>query len=263
MLVATLTSHFMEKSPLKQLIVRCLFCFNPIVLAGTNKHEASRKQFGKVMEKLLAAGHFKSKDADEAKDQYEKMLEELVPKYREEFVNFDIFANRLDDFIIPLLSAKKLDILSKVYILIFCLNHGQSAVERGFSMNKEYIKENRSENCLVSLRIIHNHLTSKKVTASSIIITADMIKSTRSARLRYEQFQLETSKEKKATEKQLKRRIITNELEQVKQKKSRLEESVCELVKDAHKLSLDAEEKNYLMLLSRSNVLRKLANCKR
>ena len=96
-------------------------------------------------------------------------------------------------------------------------------------MNKEYIKENQSENCLVSLRIIHNDMASKKVTASSITITADviMIKSVGSVRLRYEQFQLETLKEKKATEKQLKRRIVKNELEQVKKKKIRLQESVC------------------------------------
>ena len=156
-----------------------------------------------------------------------------------------------------------LDICSKVYILIFCLSYGQSAVERGFSANKEYIKENQSEYCLVSLRIIHNHLTFKKVTASSITITADMITSVRSARLRYEQCQLKTSKNKTATEKQLKRKIVTDELKQVKQKKICLQESVCELVKDADKLSLNAEEKNDLSLLSRSNDLLKLANCKR
>ena len=217
MLLASLTSHFMEKSPLKHLIVRCSSCFNPIVLAYTNRYEVSKKEFGKVMEKLVTIGHFKSKEADEAKDQYEKILEELVPKQREEFANFDIFANQLDDCIVPLLFAKKLDILSKVYILIFCLSHGQSAVECGFSTNKEHIKQNQSENCLVSLRIIHNHLTSKKATASSINITGDMIKSVRNAQLRYEQFQFETSKEKKATEKQLKRKIVTNQLEQVKQ----------------------------------------------
>ena len=78
-----------------------------------------------------------------------------------------------------------------------------------------------------------------------------------------EQFQLETSKEKWASEKQQKRKIITNELEQVKQKKICLQESVCELVKDAGKLSLDAEEKNDLRLLRRSSDLGKLANCKR
>ena len=118
MLLASLRSHFKEKSPLKHLIGRCSSCFNPIVLTDTNKHKV--KQFGKVVQKLVATGRLKSKEADEAKDQYEKMLEELVQKYREESANFDIFANQLDDFIIPLLSAKKLDILSKVYILIFC-----------------------------------------------------------------------------------------------------------------------------------------------
>ena len=133
MLLASLTSHFMEKSPLKHLTVCCSSCFNPIVLADTNKHKVSKKQFSKVMEKLVATGHFKSKEADEAKDQYEKRIEELIPKYREEFANFDIFASQLDDFIIPLLPAKKLDILSKVYILIFCLSHGQSAEEHGLA----------------------------------------------------------------------------------------------------------------------------------
>ena len=205
MLLASLTRHFIEKSPLKHLIVRCSSCFNQIVLADTNKHEVSKKQFGQVMEKLVATGRFKSKEADDAKDQYEKMLEELVPKWREEFA-----------------------------ILIFA---------------------NQSGNCLVSLRIIHNHLTSKKVTASSITITSD-IKSVRSARLRYDQFQLETLKGQKATAKQLKRKIVTNELKQVKQKKIFLQESVCELVEDA-------EEKNDSKLLSISNDLRKLANCKR
>ena len=141
------------------------------------------------MEKLVATGWFKSKWTDETKGQYENMMEKLVPKYRKEFVNFDIFSNQLDDFVIPLLSSKKLDIISKVYILMLCLSHCKSDVGRGFSINKEYVKQNQSENCLVSLIIIRNHLTSKKITTSSITETAGMIKSVRNARLRYEQSQ--------------------------------------------------------------------------
>ena len=137
--------------------------------------------------------------------------------------------------------------------MIFYLSHGQPALKCGFSTNKEYIKENQSENCFVSLRIIHNHLTSKKRTASSITITAEIIKSVRSARLRYEQFQLETLKKKKATEKQLKRKINTKELKQVKPKKICLQESVIELVKDADKLSLDPEEKNDVRLFLKTD----------
>ena len=153
MLLASLTSNFMEKSPLKHLIVCCSSCFNPIVPADTNKHEVSKKQFGKVMEKLVATGRFKSKEKDEAKDQYEKIMEELVPKYRKDFATFDILAkltNLMIVFYITHLSAQKLDILPRIYILISCLSHGLSAVEYGFDMNKEYIKDKFSENCLVS-----------------------------------------------------------------------------------------------------------------
>ena len=44
MLHASLTSKFMERSPLKHLIVWYSYCFNPIVLADTNEHEVWRKQ---------------------------------------------------------------------------------------------------------------------------------------------------------------------------------------------------------------------------
>ena len=46
------------------------------------------------------------------------MIEELVPKCRAEFSNFDIFADRLDDLIMPYLSGKKFDVLSKVYVWV-------------------------------------------------------------------------------------------------------------------------------------------------
>ena len=39
----------------------------------------------------------------------------------------------------PYLATKKFTNLSKVYILTFCLSHGQSSVEHRFSSNKEYI----------------------------------------------------------------------------------------------------------------------------
>ena len=89
--------HFMEKSPLKHLIVCCLSSFKLIVLADTNKHEVSKKQFGKIIKNLVATGRFKSKEADEAKDQYEKVLEELVSKYGEEFANFKFKRKENDD----------------------------------------------------------------------------------------------------------------------------------------------------------------------
>ena len=52
MLLTSLMSHFMEKSPLKDLVVGCLSYFNRIFLADTNKHEVSKKQYGKRYGKI-------------------------------------------------------------------------------------------------------------------------------------------------------------------------------------------------------------------
>lgn len=73
--------------------------------------------------------------------QRRQLTEELVPKYRIGFANFDIFANRLNDFILPNLSAKEFDILSKVYVLLFFLSHRQSIAKRGLGSNKEHKEE--------------------------------------------------------------------------------------------------------------------------
>ena len=64
MLLASLTNHLMEKSPLKHFLACCSSCFNRIVLADTKKHEVSRTQFGQVIEKLDVTGRFKSKESD-------------------------------------------------------------------------------------------------------------------------------------------------------------------------------------------------------
>ena len=51
--------------------------------------------------------------------QRRQLIEELVPKYRVGFANFDIFADGLNEFILPNLSTKEFDILSRVYVLLF------------------------------------------------------------------------------------------------------------------------------------------------
>ena len=84
MLVTSLTSHFMEKSPLKHLIVLPRPVSAQLFSLTQTNVKSQRNNLVKVLEKLVTTGHFKSKEADEAKDQYEKMPEELIPKYREE-----------------------------------------------------------------------------------------------------------------------------------------------------------------------------------
>ena len=64
--------------------------------------------------------------------------------------------------------------------------------------------------------------------------------SVRSARTRYDQAMKEAGTKKKKSAADLKRKIVNNELDEVKKKRFRLEESVVELIKDADKLAFEA-----------------------
>ena len=46
-----------------------------------------------------------------------------------------------------------------VFKLIFTLSHGQAAVERAFSVNKELLVKNLQQLSLVSQRIVSDYLT--------------------------------------------------------------------------------------------------------
>ena len=73
-------------------------------------------------------------------------------------------------------------------------------------------------------------------------------------------------KQKKKGENQskinLKRKVVTNEITDIQKKKARLQESSNDLLKNADKLAFEAETRNDLKLLGRSNDLRKISRTK-
>lgn len=111
--------------------------------------------------------------------------------------------------------------------------------------------------------MVHDHLKSKNVTSKDVIISGDMIKSVRSARTRYGQACIADSTKKNESAANLKRKIISRELEEVNKKRLRLKESVEELVKDSDKLAFEAADKSDFKILERSNDLRLLATGKK
>ena len=173
-----------------------------------------------------------------------------------------MFQERLDTFFTEFLSEKGFESLKLIFFIIFCLSHGQLSKERGFKSNKEFSAENQSENSLKSLRIIHDHMLAKDVKAHNINVNRD-IKSVATPRARYVEFLNENKKAKKESEKDLKRKVISCEIEEVRKKKLRVQSSIDELIKDADELALKAQETNSFQALGRSNDLRRLAKSKK
>ena len=216
-----------------------------------------------MVEKLTSLNQITAKAADDAKEQFSKFVDEVIPRHQEKFQSFSMFQERLDTFFTEFLSEKGFESLKLIFIIIFCLSHGQLSIERGFKSNKEFSAENQSENSLKSLRIIHDHMLAKDVKAHNINVTRDMIKSVAAARAQYVEFLNENKKAKKESEKDLKRKVISCEIEEVRKKKLRVQSSIDELIKDADELALKAQETNSFQALGRSNDLRRLAKSKK
>ena len=81
--------------------------------------------------------------------------------------------------------------------------------------------------------------------------------SLKSARSRYEQYLDEMAKTKTLNQKELKRKIICDEISEVRKKKSCYEDAIKRNIEEADRISIEAEGKNDFTLLSQANDLRK------
>ena len=82
-------------------------------------------------------------DGDQSKEQFDNFLANDVPFNRSNFKNFDFKVTRLNEFLkIYPMNREKYSGMWKVCIFIFTLSHGQSSIERGFSVNKDSLTDN-------------------------------------------------------------------------------------------------------------------------
>ena len=161
----------------------------------------------------------------------------------QDFLDFNIYSERLDSFLHLLLPGNKnYDNLWLICQIIFILFHGQAHIERGFKNNKDFEKDNQGELSLVSLRITHEHMATNSIDSFSIPVTQEMVKSVKAARSRYEVYLNKQAQAKTVNTKELKRKIICDEIVAVRQKKACYEECIKRNALDADKISNKAEE---------------------
>ena len=133
-----------------------------------------------------------------------KFLDEVVPRHSQDFLDFNTYSERLGSFLHLLLTGNKTDDnLWLICQIIFILFHGQAHIERGFKNNKDFEKDNHGELSLVSLRVIHEHMATNSV---------EMVKSVKAAQSRYEVYLNKQAQAKTVNTKELKRKIICDEV---------------------------------------------------
>jgi hypothetical protein len=127
------------------------------------------------IEAFVACSQITPAEGDVILREYQQFCEDCSVKQKLEAFNWK--RERLDVFLVSLFNSSKLDISNKfkmfVKRILVCF-HGNAAVERSFSFNKNFLIENLQEKSLVAQRSLHDHinaLSGRPKLSSSVNLT--------------------------------------------------------------------------------------------
>lgn len=248
-----MVESILEKSPINSLLVRSLSCLDPRQMA-LNSFECYTKM-KTALTCLLNTKEVLDSDCEAVLLQYSKFLREVVSPNLEKFKAFNPVEDRLDYFLGSVLE-ESYDKLYSVIKKLLILSHGQADVERGFSVNKLLEIENMKNETFISQRVVTDHLKNTGG-LGNFVISKELRLSAATARQKY-MAHLEEQKKIKETEVQVgKRKALYEELENLQNKKKRLEDAVTELQNNADLLAEKAENSGEIKYICQSNSFRK------
>ena len=119
--------------------------------------EQSSIRFRPLTDKLFSLKKISSDDADQAKNQYDKLLNLVKYEKNDQFHNFNFTKDGLDSFLDKYLISDSYKDLWHICKLIF-MSDDQSNVERGFSVNKEVLQDSLLVKSPISQQLIYDTL---------------------------------------------------------------------------------------------------------
>lgn len=133
---------------------------------------------------------------------------------------------RLDEFWVKLIdfhSADKYYNLLNLIKIVMIISHGNSELERGFSVNKECIVENQTEKSLIAQRLIYDSIKSTDKPLIEFEITKNLISNVRmSSTLYKENLAEERKKREKEEQKRKDKKIKETILQELEMKKKKI-----------------------------------------
>lgn len=250
-----MVSILLEKSPLKNFLVRSLSVLDPRMLLESK--EESVQKLKTVLRLLFEAGRIEEKCCDEVLREFACFYDRVVMSTPDAFRNFDPESERLDEFYHERLSnnAEFLH-LWEVVKLVLIVSHGQVlSVKREIQVNKEVMEENLQEHLLIARRVIRDHVTSVGGLLN-VTYTEQLLLSASSAKHKYHTY---LDEQRRLKQKTLKRKGLMDEITEIQAQKKRMEEDIRVLLESADETAEKAELQGELGLISKSNGLRRAA----
>ena len=246
----------LDKSPIVYSLVRHMSALDPRKMAS--RPDACRADFKKILSFLAQQRRLQMTECDFVYQQFSHFLDSIPLIGTEKFKKFSVKEERVDELLCPLMSTSDYDKLLQVVKILLVLSHGQAAVERGFSVNKEVEVENLKDKSIVAQRLVCDTVRSYGGVLN-VPITNGLQMSAASARTKYDAY---LDQEKKRKEKDLqnnKRKQAMEEVEDLKNTQKRLRANIEALTKSANQLAEKAEATGNLTFIAKSNSHRQAA----
>ena len=186
-----------ERSPIKYEVVHHIRSFSPFFI---RRHPNSCiSVFEELLAYLVKNGYLVLSQCDSLVKQYRQMVEADRRAIIQKIAVFQK-TDRLDSLFYDMIGNEdNYKELWDVCKTILCLSHGQSSVERGFSINKDVLQTNMDKHTIIAKRRIYDSLKLQLgpgMEVYNITINKDMLSHCKKARGRYSAY-LEEEKENK------------------------------------------------------------------
>ena len=242
-LLSAMTAKLIERCPLKYPLVTYLSSLNPPKMISSASDVTAK--FEKILQILMNGNWRSAGECDELLSKYKVFLVQMKQDHAVDFRDFTPDSRRLDTFLGNYMQdhiqfAKLWDIFKMLLTIL----HGQASVERGYSVNKDMLIENLHEKTVVTLRTVHDSISTLEDHFTMLPLTPAMKRHVMSATMRYGQYLDEQKKESLNEQQRKKRNGVNLSIREAERKKSKVDTSIDILRKEADDLAKSAEAKH-------------------
>ncbi|CAH0549771.1 unnamed protein product [Brassicogethes aeneus] len=210
-------SKLFDRSPLKYPLTQAITCINPdIVEIG------GEKRLKKALEIFVEKNLLIPSMAESVTREYSRFIR--ISTVKNEMKNYSRKETRLDHLWMKILGSMDEFQNLKIFVkMILILSHGNAAVERGFSVNKECLVENQKEASLIAQRHVYDAVMERGGILKTEV-NQSMVHAFQNSHSRYTEM-LKEQRQRKETEivQEEKKRQISREVRELEKEKVSLD----------------------------------------
>ena len=252
----------MSRSPRNCRTARYMAALDPRLMALPDKRDSNKTNLQRLLQELIDKQRFREQDADGMLRECMKFIDEVVAQDRSRYLSFSPGVSRgeAEDRVDVLLhemmaSNKSFHQLWLVVQQLLLLSHGQSTVERRFSVNKQTETYNLACDNFNAKRLVCDNVSAVGGIQITDVKNKQLLSSCSNARHKYRAF-LEDHKKKQAKAASArKRKSADNDVHQLTTQKTNKKS----LLTSADEFAEKAEKQHNVSFITKSNALRKAA----